>query len=116
MARLFLLSIAVLLAGCSTSNLVDIDDLDGFDFQVLAPPEPYASEGLALDRAGRVSYRWVSQEEAREICNGSGACTFRQLGGSCRITISTHYDQAFRGAMIAHELAHCAGWPADHPL
>ncbi len=116
MKRLSLLAMAALLAGCTTSNVVDANLLVGYSFQVLAPPEPYASEGLALDRAGRVTYRWVSEAEARDVCNGSGACTYRQLGGSCRITISTHYDGAIREAMIAHELGHCAGWPANHPV
>jgi hypothetical protein len=86
------------------------------ELQVLAPPVRYASAGLALDQAGRIDYVWVSRDEALRICNGSGACTYIRFFGSCRITISTHYSGDFLAAMINHERAHCAGWPASHPL
>ncbi|MGD9738051.1 MAG: hypothetical protein AB7O56_05620 [Bauldia sp.] len=80
----------------------------------LDPPAHYAAEGLALEAAGRITYSYVSRAQAERTCNGSGACSYRGIA-NCRITISTHYDAAFRAAMINHERAHCAGWPANHP-
>lgn len=80
----------------------------------LDPPARYAAEGLALEAAGRITYSYVSRDRAERTCNGSGACSFRGIV-NCRITISTHYDPGFRAAMINHERAHCAGWPASHP-
>lgn len=85
------------------------------ELRVLDPPARYAAQGLALETAGRIDYALVSQAEAARICNGSGACSFRRIAGRCRITLSTHYEAAMRAAMINHERAHCAGWPANHP-
>lgn len=111
------LAALVLLAGCVTpAPVVVVDPAVFTELRVLAAPEPYASAGLALEQRGRVTYRWVDQATANRICNGSGACTYRRLTNACVITISTSYSGQFLEDMKAHERAHCAGWPASHPL
>ena len=84
--------------------------------QVLTPPARFAAAGDALEAAGRIDYVFVSRAEAEATCRGSGACAYRRLAGSCRITVADDYTPEFLAAMLAHERAHCAGWPANHPL
>ena len=118
LAPLFVLS--VLLSACSPAGNVatfaEAQALGATTAFPLAPPARYAAAGLAMEQRGRVDYVFVSPEQAHRTCNGSGACTYRRFDNSCRITISTEYTGAFLAAMMAHERAHCAGWPANHPM
>lgn len=82
----------------------------------LAPPARYAAAGLLMEQRGRVDYVFATPAAARAACDGSGACIWRRFDNSCRITISTEYSGPFLEAMKAHERAHCAGWPASHPM
>ena len=42
------------------------------------------------------------------------ACTF-VAPTRCTIYVSQDLPKKFRKAVERHELAHCRGWPADHP-
>lgn len=118
LAPLFILS--ALLSACSpTQNLATFAEAQAMGATTafpLAPPARYAAAGLAMEQRGRVDYVFVSPDQARRTCNGSGACTYRRFDNSCRITISTEYTGDFLAAMMVHERAHCAGWPANHPM
>lgn len=114
------LVLAALLSACSpgpnVATFAEAQALGATTAFPLAPPARYAAAGLALEQRGRVDYVFVSPEQARRTCNGSGACVYRRFDNSCRVTISTEYVGEFRLAMMAHERAHCGGWPASHPM
>ena len=61
------------------------------------------------------------QEEIESICSESVGKAER-FGCSlvspteCFIYIAEEIPGPFRRAITQHELAHCNGWPADHPL
>ncbi|MCC6736079.1 MAG: hypothetical protein IT534_08110 [Bauldia sp.] len=118
----FLALAALALAACApmaTQNLATAEQvaaMGGVAAFPLAPPARYAAAGLAMEQGGRVDYVFVSPAAARQECEGSGACIWRRFDNSCRITISTEYSGDFLAAMMAHERAHCAGWPANHPM
>src|SRR5688500_17956267 len=127
MKRIVLLLAAALVAGCMSPPLVvgELPIVGGVPvaggipieaIQVLPPPARYAAAALALEAAGRIDYVYVSRADAQRICRGSGACAHRRLGGSCRITVADDYAPDFLAATLEHERAHCAGWPANHPL
>ena len=127
MKRIAVLLAAMLVAGCTSTPVAvgNVPIAGGVPIvgavpieaaQVLAPPARFAAAGDALEAAGRIDYVFVSRAEAEATCRGSGACTYRRLGGSCRITVANDYTPEFLAATLAHERAHCAGWPANHPL
>jgi hypothetical protein len=63
----------------------------------------------------------MSEEEISEICSEAVGkaepfgCAFI-LPGECSVYVSEDLPPRFRLAVEAHERAHCAGWPADHPV
>lgn len=127
MKRIAELVAALFVAGCTSTPVVvgDVPIAGGVVIrgavpiaaaQVLAPPARFAAAGDAVEAAGRIDYVFVTRAEAERTCRGSGACTYRRLGGSCRITVADDYAPDFLAATLAHERAHCAGWPANHPL
>ena len=127
MKRIGALLAAILAAGCTGTPLAigGVPIAGGVPIvgavpieaaRVLAPPARYAAAALALEAARRIDYFHVSRAEAERICRGSGACTYRRFGGSCRITVADDYAPDFLAATLEHERAHCVGWPASHPL
>ena len=114
-----LATLAILfLSGCvATPSVTDIDPNGTFisELRVLAPPERYAAAGQAMHDAGLIVYREVTFADAQLVCGGSSACIRFRLDGTCLVTLSNHHEPDFRQALIDHERAHCAGWPADHP-
>ncbi|MCW5716358.1 MAG: hypothetical protein KIS68_00855 [Bauldia sp.] len=116
-----LFALAAVLSACSpTQNVATLAEVEAMGFAAsafpLAPPARYAAAGLAMEQRGRIDYVFVTPAAARQACNGSGACIWRRFDNSCRVTISTEYTGDFLVAMMAHERAHCAGWPASHPM
>lgn len=43
-----------------------------------------------------------------------GGCT-RIAAGTCFVTIREELGQRDKGLVLAHERAHCNGWPSSHP-
>lgn len=114
---------AMALSACSpTPDLPTLADVQAMfpgetlSLQVVAPPARYATAAAALEAEGKIEIVPVAPQEARATCNGSGACSYIGLFHFCRITISTEYAGDTRAALLAHERAHCAGWPKSHPL
>jgi hypothetical protein len=68
---------------------------------------------------GEVEERVVSEAEVRTVCTSMGtdhlvaACSW-QNDGTCYIVIPND-GQAPVDTYRRHEIAHCNGWPADHP-
>jgi hypothetical protein len=76
---------------------------------VEAPPSRYAHAF-----AGRIEITETDWWGAHLSCRpflGSYACA-RVVGGTCHIFVVAQKRSA---ALIAHEIAHCNGWPASHP-
>lgn len=71
---------------------------------------------------GKLVVQTVTLEQLREQCSVATAmslgCAFPSAN-SCRIILIDEYYIAARGwtkeLMMRHELAHCNGWPGDHP-
>ena len=63
----------------------------------------------------------MSEEDISEICTEATGkaepfgCTF-VLPTECSVYVSEDLPPLFRKAVETHELAHCAGWPGDHPV
>jgi hypothetical protein len=80
----------------------------------LEPPEQY---NHAYD--GQVIERVMPEAEVRPICMSMGldfltvACSW-QSDNACYIVIPND-GQAPVDTYRRHEIAHCNGWPADHP-
>jgi hypothetical protein len=69
--------------------------------------------------AGPVVERVVPEAEVRSLCMSMGAdaigvaCSW-QSNGTCYIVLPSD-GRAPVEAFRRHEIAHCNGWPADHP-
>jgi hypothetical protein len=65
--------------------------------------------------------RFSTEEELRQACHDSSiiVCTARTSDGHCHMFIMTDDLLKVKGFNYAlalrHELAHCNGWPKDHP-
>jgi hypothetical protein len=84
----------------------------------LAELEPPAQYNHSYD--GVVDERVMSVAEARTLCNSldasppSGVACSWVSDGTCHIVLPNDY-QAPVSTYRRHEIAHCNGWPANHP-
>jgi hypothetical protein len=68
---------------------------------------------------GQVDERVMPEAQVRSVCMAMGldlltvACSW-QSAGTCHIVIPND-GQTSVDAYRRHEIAHCNGWPADHP-
>jgi len=80
--------------------------------------EPPAQYNHPYD--GRVDERVMSVAEARTLCNSldssppAGVACAWVSDGTCHIVLPNDY-QAPVSTYRRHEIAHCNGWPANHP-
>ena len=69
--------------------------------------------------SGQVDERVMSEAQVRSVCTSMGAdlggvaCSW-QSNGTCHIVIPND-GVASVEAFRQHEIAHCNGWPANHP-
>jgi hypothetical protein len=102
------LAASLSLAGCMTAPAPS-PIVMGLAFTM--PPEPYAT--LAAARADDFPVVVLSDAEIRERCNDDNACAVLiPSTGVCVIFVRALV--ARNADIIAHERAHCVGWPADH--
>ena len=83
----------------------------------LAELEPPARYNHPYD--GPVDERVMSVSEARTLCNSldafpTGVACSWVADGTCHIVLPNDY-QAPVSTYRRHEIAHCNGWPANHP-
>ena len=80
---------------------------------VLAPPHAYDHP-----YHGHVIERVMPLAQARALCGKRGAwgdaCSWTEHG-SCYIVIPTGGPVKSLASYRRHEMAHCNGWPANHP-
>ncbi len=85
-------------------------------FLVALPPPQYDHPF-----PGQVVEKRLSFAEVRRVCKGGLACSWPRvtirskdgkiIGSYCLVILPLHD----RGTLKRHEVAHCNGWPADHP-
>lgn len=104
-----LIAVALVLTGCVSAPAEPID------WSRVRPPEPYLSAG----QAGLAEGRYIIQEVepwriARYCAATASACTI--VADRCYIYVRPGADEMYGyGAVLAHEAAHCEGWPGNHP-
>lgn len=65
---------------------------------------------------GPVQVFWLSPAAMQRVCHTWTACTFSTHPKVCRIYVNAGSRGQWVGdAYIRHEVAHCNGWPRDHP-
>jgi hypothetical protein len=80
--------------------------------QILEPPQRYVHPFH-----GRLITLYKSPAEMPRFCPQYGiACTTGQHHGTCTIILSnTIPSSPYFAYYLRHEIAHCNGWPANHP-
>jgi hypothetical protein len=78
---------------------------------LLAPPPQYDHP-----YSGQVIEQRLSQAELMRLCRGPAEGCASVNNGVCHIALpASEKDARVLAAMRRHELAHCNGWPANHP-
>lgn len=106
----FLLAIAVLLEFGSQSLAYD-----AAHYQILTPPARYATGPTKYP----VHLNYTAGKELRAVCQMNSfvyACsTLNSQSSTCEIYLRDFYAPDLLALVMAHEMAHCRGWGADHP-
>ena len=90
---------------------------DGTLSILIAPPARYLDQPYS----GKVDMRIIPPAAVENVCtDGTGrfenvACT-QPMETYCLILIADNLSPELTEAVKIHELAHCSGWGADHPL
>jgi len=109
----------MVLAGCTTTGLGGGGRISTVDLRAVAlpayfalPPDPYNALGVNGEHMSSPSYtvEWVSDAEARQLCDGKQACSRPNFLAPCVITMSTAIPEVWRDPVERHEKGHCAGW------
>jgi hypothetical protein len=83
----------------------------------LEPParfdRPYTGELTVhlIDRAN--VWRECSENGRHKVRRDAAGCAFAEPG-RCTVYLAKRTRRAPLDAILAHEIAHCNGWPADH--
>lgn len=82
------------------------------------PAWGYLDPPARFDHANRhVVVKWTTRDEVHRLCRNpiAIACALRQVGGKLCLIVAVHgFDSDVH--LVRHEVAHCNGWPANHPL
>lgn len=90
---------------------------------VIAITAVFATPALALDPPARFDHTpttpvVVIATTTESVCperNAYGCAYPGWPSGVCTVYVNARLGPAERAAVLRHEFAHCAGWPADHP-
>lgn len=91
---------------------------DGSQRYVIDPPRYF----LGNPFTGEIDLQLMPRADASRICSEAigeyeeAACAWPISRDLCRIMIADDLPDDLGNAVLQHEYAHCAGWPADHPL
>ncbi len=94
-----------------------VKDQRGKYWEVTQPPPRWFNEPLL----GEVVIFYKTQEYVTGMCSGivgkfeDFGCAAIYPGWQCQIYLSEELPDETIAAIQRHELAHCHGWPADHP-
>ena len=109
--------IAFTLAASLAASAAIIADTDGTTSYVVTPPQRY----LDAPYEWEIRVNSLPRIEVFEECfYGSGkpeqiGCA-RPWPKACDIYISNDLPEETHKIVLRHELAHCHGWPGNHPL
>lgn len=110
-----LIAISLMMAATAAANAAWFTLKDGTITTTIDPPARFLKEPLP----GHL----FMQPEAKliETCSNmvkkfeDWGCS-RIIGkGYCQVFINSDLPENIRQSVFRHELAHCNGWPADHP-
>ena len=99
----------------STGQAASIQDKDGTWWTMVSPPARY------LAYRGELRTHFLPRAEIFETCQyltglaGAFGCANR-WPIACDVYVVEDLPKQSRAEVYMHELAHCGGWPADHPL
>jgi hypothetical protein len=84
--------------------------------RAILPPPQYDHPYLG----GKVLIHRLSDWQARRRCEMVGlgpvdGCAYIHGGRDCHVVVSTARPAQVQSTVVRHEVAHCNGWPADHP-
>ena len=106
--RLFAIGLAIFLGGCVMTTGYSVPYL-------IQPPARYSHY------VDHTIIEYTSGSEVNRVCREllgrSGpyvGCAIPEEDGECTIHALRFWTVNF-DLLIAHEMGHCAGWPADHP-
>lgn len=91
---------------------------EGKDYVVLVPPQKWFAEPVR----GRTIVKKFPAPKVEELCSKyiggraeSDGCAILMDGG-CIISINEGLPKSLYEIVLLHEIAHCNGWPPDHPV
>lgn len=111
----------------SIAYATTLPDKDGMRWTIIDPPAKYLREiprlnALKLpDYGSSVELYEMPQAELKDMCSFWAAkseqlgCSFPQAD-PCQVYVNSDVPLLYRQRIIQHEVAHCMGWPADHPV
>lgn len=111
-----ILAAVLFLSSLASAGAKSFEDKDGSWWILISPPARYSQ--AAYPHEVRVHYlpRARVVDECYYLTSKAG-----QIGcadkwpEACDIYVAEDLPGPFRDAVHLHELAHCHGWPADHP-
>lgn len=116
MRTLFAGLIVLASATVALGDTVRLPDKDGSWWEGVIPPARYIGP-----YTGELRMHALPRAEAQAICEqktgkaGQFGCV-DLWPRACDVYIVDDLPKALRAYIESHELAHCRGWPADHPL
>jgi hypothetical protein len=118
MRRLLALVVVLLAPGLAVAaNYPPAQDQRGERWIITKPPARY----LSGTYEGELTFVYRSEPHIRDMCAAGGlgaepfGCAFVDGDYYCDVYISSDLPEPMRTYVREHEMAHCRGWPADHP-
>lgn len=111
------LLLAAILISLPVSAKAEVFSDENGKLWALTMPSPHWFARPAPDR---IVVDLLPKENVAESCRwltgkaGEFGCTML-VPHLCTIRVAKELPQEFRDAVVHHELAHCHGWPGDHP-
>lgn len=113
------------LSGCISDAAYRQITSDEWARQVERPPEQFQGVyggNLIIEEVpfSDIPARWLMSHPEHQVAPGDTTGFALWVPGerdiTCRVIIPTaeSTSQAFRDAVLEHEIGHCNGWPADH--
>ncbi len=111
-----ILTLTLALLAPTFAHAAPFEDQHGAWWDLPLPPMHYFDEPYT----GRLDIKHLPEAEILSICrqaNGKAenfGCAFPTIG-RCSVYVSEELPKLLREHVQIHEVAHCHGWPADHP-
>src|SRR3990167_11282728 len=115
-----MLAAALMFAAISGTSAGTLTDRNGRAWSYVDPPAKWSKAPYS----GTTRVFYLPESEVNDICRSYGVTntTDKFFGCSvpspaiCLVYITKDESDHVRQIILRHETAHCAGWPANHPL